>query len=193
MGNESKEFKLELERAKGTRDFPPEEMIVRQQVLDTLRTSFELFGFNPLETPIFERFDVLASKYAGGAEILKESFKMPFKRYQMGPVFRDGPIKLGRYREFWQCDVDTFGSKNMLADAECVMLAQSVFRKLNLDVVVEVSNRKVLDGILTYCEIPEEKRVEVITAIDKLKKINIKDVEKELQEKGIPSELINRF
>ena len=76
MGNESKEFKFELERAKGTRDFPPEEMIVRQQVLDTLRTSFELFGFNPLETPIFERFDVLASKYAGGAEILKETFKM---------------------------------------------------------------------------------------------------------------------
>jgi len=223
MGNESKEFKLELERAKGTRDFPPEEMIVRQQVLDTLRTNFELFGFNPLETPIFERFDVLASKYAGGAEILKETFKMkdqgnrdlglrydltvptsrfvgmnpslkmPFKRYQMGPVFRDGPIKLGRYREFWQCDVDTFGSKNMLADAECIMLAQSVFKKLNLDVVIEVSNRKVLDGILTYCEIPEEKRVEVITAIDKLKKINIKDVEKELQEKGIPSELIDRL
>src|SRR3990167_5380052 len=127
----------ELSRAKGTRDFLPEEKILRQSVENTLKKIFECYGFSPAETPILERYDVLASKYAGGEEILKETFKLkdqgdrdlalrydltvplarfismnrqlklPFKRYQIGNVWRDGPIKLGRYREFIQCDVDT--------------------------------------------------------------------------------------
>ena len=117
---------MELNRAKGTRDFLPEDKIVRNNVADLIRCSFEKYGFNPLETPILERFDVLSSKYAGGSEIMKETFKlndqgkrdlglrydltvpfariiamnkglrMPFKRYAIGKVFRDGPLKLGR-------------------------------------------------------------------------------------------------
>lgn len=217
------EKKFKLERAKGVRDFPPEEMIVRQEVIDTLKKIFAQFGFNPLETPIIERLDVLASKYAGGSEILKETFKltdqgerelclrydltvpasrfvgmnpslkMPFKRYQMGPVFRDGPIKLGRYREFWQCDVDTFGSKSMLADAESIMITQKVFKTFGFDVIVEVNSRKILDGILEYCQIPEDKKIDAITAIDKIKKVPLEEVKKELQEKGILSDQIEKL
>src|SRR3989338_6950966 len=139
---------MKLEKAKGTRDLLPSEAIPRQAILDKLRKTFELYGFSPAETPILERYETLSSKYAGGAEILKETFKlkdqgdrdlglrydltvplcrlvgmnpqikMPFKRYQIGPVFRDGPVNLGRYREFYQCDIDIIGSKSMLADAE---------------------------------------------------------------------------
>src|SRR3989338_4282170 len=134
---------MRLEKAKGTRDLLPSEAIPRQAILDKLRKTFELYGFSPAETPILERYETLASKYAGGSEILKETFKlkdqgdrdlglrydltvplarviamnptlkMPFRRYQIGTSFRDGPLKAGRYREFTQCDVDVIGSSSM--------------------------------------------------------------------------------
>src|SRR3989338_10838790 len=143
---------MALETAKGVKDYSPDEMIFRQRLLDAFRSIFELYGFVPLQTPIIERLDILSAKYAGGSEILKETFKlsdqgnrdlglrydltvplaryigmnpnlkMPFKRYQFGQVFRDGPIKKGRYREFLQCDADVVGSSSMLADAECVAI-----------------------------------------------------------------------
>ncbi|MBI2109729.1 ATP phosphoribosyltransferase regulatory subunit [Candidatus Woesearchaeota archaeon] len=143
---------MKLERAKGTRDFPPKEKIIRDYIQDTIKAVFELYGFDPLETPILERFEVLSSKYAGGSEILKETFKlkdqgsrelglrydltvplarfvgmnpnlkMPFKRYQIERVFRDGPVEKGRVREFYQCDADIIGSSSMMADAECISL-----------------------------------------------------------------------
>ncbi|MBI2138431.1 ATP phosphoribosyltransferase regulatory subunit, partial [Candidatus Woesearchaeota archaeon] len=158
-----KELKGELQRARGTRDFLPESQIVRQQIVDTLKETFELYGYSPLETPVIERFDVLSSKYAGGAEILKETFtfkdqgnrelalrydltvptarvigmnpnlKMPFKRYQIGEVFRDGPVNLGRYRQFVQCDVDAVGSKEMTADAEILSIMKAALQKLGFD------------------------------------------------------------
>lgn len=212
---------MELMNAKGTRDFPPEEKIIRQQVIDRLRAIFELYGYSPLETPILERFDILASKYAGGDEILKETFKfndqgerdlglrydltipfarfvgmnptlkMPFKRYQIGEVFRDGPIKLGRFREFLQCDVDIVGTKSMLADAECIRIAQAFFKDIGFDVIIEVNNRKLLDGILESLGIPQDKWTDVILGIDKLKKIGVKGVEEELKQKGIEGKEID--
>ncbi|MEK6812842.1 MAG: ATP phosphoribosyltransferase regulatory subunit, partial [Nanoarchaeota archaeon] len=67
---------MKLERAKGTRDFMPEQKMVRDYIIQTIKRVFELYGYRPLETPVIERYDVLASKYAGGAEILKETFKL---------------------------------------------------------------------------------------------------------------------
>src|SRR3990167_5293613 len=161
---------MELQLPKGTRDFSPEEKIVRDKIVNTLKEVFELYGYAPLETPVFERYEILASKYAGGAEILKETFrfkdqgdrelglrydltvplarfvsmnpnlKMPFKRYQIGEVFRDGPIKIGRLREFWQCDVDIIGIKSMAADAEVIKLSLTAFKKLNLNPKIKVNN-----------------------------------------------------
>jgi len=209
---------MELMNARGTRDFAPEEKIVRQGIIDMLRATFELYGFSPLETPVIERMEVLSAKYAGGAEILKETFnfkdqgkrdlglrydltvpmarfvgmnpniKMPFKRYQIGQVFRDGPIKTGRYREFWQCDVDIVGSKSMLADAQCVQIAKKFFADLGIDVIIEINNRKVLDGIMESAGIEEKKWLDVILEIDKLKKTGLKSVEDEIKKKGIGKE-----
>jgi histidyl-tRNA synthetase len=208
-------FKMELERAKGTRDFSAARALLRQKIVGTTREVFELFGFNPLETPLIERFDVLSSKYAGGEEILKETFKlkdqggrelglrydltvpmcryiasnqnlkMPFKRYQIGEVFRDGPLKAGRYRQFSQCDVDVVGVKSMAADAEMIDIAQAVFKKLEIGVVIRVNNRKILNGILDSVGVKKDKEETVILTLDKLEKIGQEGVEKELAEKDL--------
>jgi len=126
---------MQPELAKGVRDFPPEEKILREQIVNNLKRVFERYGYNPLETPLIERAETLAAKFGAGEEsdVMREMFrlkdqgnrelglrfeltlslvryialnpriKMPFKRYEIGIVFRDGPIKLGRYRQFWQC------------------------------------------------------------------------------------------
>jgi len=212
-----------LETAKGTKDYSPEEKILRNEVVGKLTSIFERYGFSPLDTPVLERYDVLAAKYAGGAEILKETFKlidqgsrelglrydltvplcrymamnptikMPFKRYQIGEVFRDGPVKLGRMRQFTQVDVDVVGSKSMLADAECINIAQAFFKEIKIDVMIEINNRKILNGILAALEVPEDKSVDVILAIDKLKKVPVKEIEKELAAKGVKGRLVDEL
>ncbi len=214
---------MKIERAKGTWEINPEQKLVRNKILDVLLKVFELYGFQPLETPTLQRLDVLASKYAGGAEILKETFKLndqgnrdlalrydltvplaiyaalnpniklPFKRYEIGKVFRDGPVSSERFREFWQCDVDTVGSESMLADAEIINLASRVFNELKLKVKIRVNNRKILDGLMDYCNIPGDKAESVILIIDKLEKIGVENVKKELREKGFENSKINKL
>jgi len=213
---------MKLQRAKGTQDFLPEQKIVRQYIIDTLREVFELYGYSQLETPVLERYETLSSKYAGGSEILKEIFtlkdkgnrelalrydltvpfsrviamnpqlKMPFKRYQIGQVFRDGPISTGRVREFWQCDVDIVGIKKMTADAEILSLADMVYKKLGLKVKIKVNNRKVLNSILKEADITENPE-DIILTIDKLYKIGIKGVKEELKSKKLNDKQINKI
>ena len=113
---------------------------------------------------------------------MNPTLKMPFKRYEIGPVFRDGPIKAGRVRQFWQCDIDTIGSSSMLADAEVIAVLQTAFNKLKLDIVIKVNNRKLLNGILEQAGVA--KKEEAIIAIDKLDKIGVEGVTEELKGKG---------
>ncbi|HLD86681.1 MAG TPA: histidine--tRNA ligase [Candidatus Nanoarchaeia archaeon] len=206
---------MELKTPKGTRDFPPEEKILRDSLISTLKEVFELYGFSPFETPAFELYDMLSSKYAGGAEILKETFrfkdqgdrdlglrydltvplaryvamnqkmKMPFKRYHVGEVFRDGPVTTSRYRQFTQCDVDTIGASSLKADAELIALAKRVFEKLGLEASIRINNRKLLSEMTDFSGIPKDKSDDAILAIDKLEKTGKDGVEKELEEKGI--------
>jgi histidyl-tRNA synthetase len=214
---------MELDTAKGMKDIPPEEKILQQGVMDSIRRIFERYGFAPLETPAVERWDVLSAKYAGGAEILKETFKLkdqggrelglrydltvplarfvgmnpnlktPFKRYQIEKVFRDGPIKLGRCREFWQCDADIVGSQKMIADAEVINLILDVFKEIGLKVMVKVNNRKLLNAILSYAGIKREKMEEAIIIIDKLEKIGAEEVGKELEKTEISKESVKKL
>lgn len=122
---------------------------------------------------------------------LNPMLKMPFKRYEVGRVFRDGPIKLGRYREFWQCDVDIIGSSSMLADAEILAVVNTAFQKLNFDIVIKVNSRKILNGILEQAGIADkEEKEQAIIAIDKLDKIGKERVSKELQERGFSKKQI---
>jgi len=203
---------MKLQNAKGVRDFLPEEMILRQEIIDELKSTFELYGYNPLQTPAIERIDVLTSKFAGGEEILKEIFKvqdqgkrelglrydltvpmckvvgmnptlnLPFKRYQVQEVYRDGPIKLGRYRSFIQCDIDVVGPRSMAAEAEILAIVNKFFSKYKFDFTIKVNNRKLLNGILQAAEIKKNKMAAIL-AIDKLEKIGLQGVKKELKEK----------
>ena len=212
-----------LERAKGTKEIGPEEKILKNKILNKITEIFELYGFYPLETPTLQRYDILASKYAGGAEILKETFqlkdqgnrelalrydltvplaiymalnpntKLPFKRYEIGKVFRDGPISSERFREFWQCDVDIVGSSSMMAEAEIISLAFRVFKELELSITLKVNNRKILDAITRYAGITEDKSQEVILSIDKLDKIGNEGVKKELLEKELTEEQVTKI
>src|SRR3989344_3470705 len=177
---------MAIETAKGVRDFPPEDKIIREELVSKLIKVFQNYGFSPLETPSIERLDTLTAKFAAGAEsdAAREIFKLkdqgardlglrfdltvpfsrfvaqnpnmktPFRRYEVGRVFRDGPIKLGRYREFWQCDVDIAGCSSMKAEAELILLALDAFKALELDAFIEINNRKLLFGIMELCEIP---------------------------------------
>jgi len=149
-----------MKNVKGTRDFLPEEMILRQQVLEKIKYVFEIFGFQPLETPALEAWEVLSAKGAGGPEILKETYNfedfggrrvglrfdltvplarviasnpnlnLPFKRYQIQNVWRYGDITKDRFREFLQADIDIVGSETMLADAEIIACVISVLTEL---------------------------------------------------------------
>lgn len=214
---------MALQLPRGTRDLKPEEAIVRNKILNTLKGIFELYGYSPLDTPVFERYDTLASKYAGGAEILKEAFKfndqgkrelglrydltvpmcrfvgmnpsikMPFKRYAVGEVFRDGPVEKARYRQFMQCDIDIVGVKGMTADAEIILLTQRAFKKLGFEPVIEVNNRKLLNDLLEYCGAKKEKLEAAILSIDKLEKFGADLVKKELKDKGIDGDAISNI
>ena len=111
---------------------------------------------------------------------MNPSIKMPFKRYQIGEVFRDGPIKLGRYREFWQCDADIIGTKDMASDAEFIKMALEFFSNLGLDFYIKINNKKVLQSLLINCGVKEKNLKPVIIIIDKLRKIGFLEVKKEL-------------
>lgn len=204
--------KLDYQNVKGTVDYLPNEEIVRRRIRRTLEETFEQYGCKPLETPILNYTELMASKYAGGAEILKEMYTltdrgerdlalrydltipfakvvamnptipMPFKRYEIGKVFRDGPIKTGRFREFTQCDVDIVGVKSQAAEAELMLMAVDAFSKLNVDVFIQYNNRKLLFGLMQVFEVPEASMNNVILILDKMEKIERSTLITELME-----------
>lgn len=206
---------VELRNLKGTKDFMKNEQRVRNDIIKKLQQIFENYGYEPLETPIICKYDILASKYAGGDEILKEVYKfkdqgnrdiglrydltvpfarvvgmnpnmkMPFKRYEIGKVFRNGPVKYGRCREFIQCDVDMVGVKSMMAEAELMVMACDIYKLLNLEVYIYFNNRKLLSGIIKTIGVGEELEGSIILSIDKLEKIGEEGVKNELIEKGL--------
>jgi histidyl-tRNA synthetase len=214
---------MELMLPKGTRDFLPEDKILRDFIVEILKQVFEKYGFQPLETPAFERLETLTAKFAAGegSDALKETFrfkdqgsrdlglkydltvptarvigmnpnlKMPFKRYQIERVFRDGPVESNRYREFLQCDVDVVGVKSAIADAEILAIMQEAFKKLELIVELLVNDRKLLFEIMSFAKIPKDRQEKALIAIDKLDKLSRKEVEKELQNSGLKEKEIN--
>ena len=194
--------KMDYQNVRGTQDYLPEQELVRRKIRRTLEDTFIRYGCQPLETPILNEQRLMASKYAGGAEILKEMYclsdrgkrdltlrydltipfakvvgmnpqlSMPFKRYEIGKVFRDGPIKTGRLREFTQCDVDVVGVTSQAAEAELMMMAIEALTQLKVDVVIQYNNRKLLYGLLQAFEVPEPFMNQVVLILDKMEKID---------------------
>ena len=222
---------------KGTRDFGPVVLRKRQYIFQTIRETFELFGFQPLETPTMENLDTLTGKYGeegdklifkildngdilGRAQQAKDSrelgillcekalrydltipfaryvvmnqneLALPFKRYQMQPVWRADRPQKGRYREFYQCDADVVGSNSLLNEIELLLIYDSVFTKLKLEgYEMRINNRKILSALAELVGQPA-LLTDITVAIDKLDKIGIGKVKEELQERGLaPGEI----
>lgn len=116
----------------------------------------------------------------------------PFKRYQIQPVWRADRPQKGRYREFYQCDVDVVGSDSLLHEAELVQMVDEVYRRLNIRVRLLINNRKILAGIAETIGYPD-KLVDITVAIDKMDKIGLENVNAELREKGISEEAVEKL
>jgi histidyl-tRNA synthetase len=199
---------------KGFRDFLPEQMILRNEVIGRFREIFERHGFEPLETPAVELLEVLTGK-AGENEKLMYTFAdhggravglrydltvplarvvaqhqnelvFPFKRYHVAPVWRADNPQRGRFREFWQCDVDIAGTPSMLADAEIVaVLVESLAAVGLANATVAISDRRLLACVGRAAGVPEEQAGGLYRAIDKLDKIGPEGVAREMAEAGI--------
>ena len=229
--------------AKGSRDFSAEEVYRRKFIINILQKNFELFGFQPLETPSFENLSTLTGKYGEEGDRLifkilnsgdyasktkdedwsaKNSQKLtaqisekalrydltvpfaryvamnhgqlnfPFKRYQIQPVWRADRPQKGRFREFYQCDADVVGSVSLWQEVELVQLYLKSFSDLNLKVALHLNNRKILSGLAEFAGISDQL-IDFTVALDKLDKIGKEGVVKELVEKIISEESIEKL
>jgi len=173
---------------KGFRDFLPEEMAIRQKVIDTLKEVFESYGYAPLETPSLEYAETLLGKYGEEADKLVYTFKdkgerdvgliydltvpaskvlalysqdisLPFKRYQIQRIWRAEKPQKGRYREVLQCDIDSFGTTSPLADAEIITIISQCLKKLNFKkFTIRINSRQVLFKLMKDLGISQEKK-----------------------------------
>ena len=214
---------MKLLNVKGTFDYLPKEMSLRNKIIGILRSNFERYGYLPIETPKLNYFDLLSYKYSDDAEILNEIYRlkdqgdrdlglrydltvpfckvvgmnknlsMPFRRYEIGPVFRNGPVKLGRTREFYQCDVDVVGIDNRYIEAEQILMAINTYKELGIDIYVKYNNRKLMSGLILYAGINEDKIDSVIGVIDKKEKISNDDLINILIDLDISMESINKL
>ena len=199
---------------KGFRDYLPEAMILRQQIIATFREIFERHGYEPLDTPALEYLEILTGK-AGENERLMYRFEdqggrkvglrydltvplarvaamhqneivLPFKRYHIAPVWRAEKPQRGRFREFWQCDADVVGSASMLADAESIAITVAGLRAVGLpNFRIRISDRRLLASLAQLAGVPEERAGAVYRAIDKLDKVGRDGVERLLVDSGV--------
>jgi len=218
-----KNKKIKPKILKGFRDFLPPEMGLRNYVLNTMIEVFENFGYQPLQTPTLEYQSVLLGKYGKEADKMVYTFEdkgkrkvglkydltvpvsrvlamyqnnitLPFKRYQIQPVFRAEKPQKGRYREVLQCDVDIFGVKTPLADAEIVAVIYKLLSRLGLsDFVIKINSRQVLFALLSEFNLSKEKQNSILQSLDKLEKKGKEEVVKELVKKGFDEKLVKNI
>jgi len=211
-----------LKTLKGFRDFMPETMAVRSYVEKTLREVFEKYGFFELKTPTLEYLELLTGKYGNEAEKLIYKFKdpggrevgmkydltvplarviaqnpnlpLPFKRFQIQPVFRAENTQKGRYREIYQCDIDTVGSASPLSDAEILAVISEGLQKLGFSkFTIRVNSRQVLFDVMKKSGVKDDMYMSAIQSIDKLDKKDKSQVEEELFEKGVDKEIVKNI
>lgn len=219
-----KKGKISPATLKGFRDLLPEEAALKEKVVAIIKETFASFGFLPLETPTLEYLTTLTGKYGQEGEKLLYSFQdrgkrwvglrydltvptckvialyqhrliFPFKRYQIQNTFRAEKPQKGRWREFTQCDIDTFGVASPLADAEIVLVLYTTLKNLGFkDFVIELNSRRILNKVLEEIGIKEKKkRLSFLQSIDKLEKKGKSGVEEELIKKGFSPKTIKKI
>jgi histidyl-tRNA synthetase len=212
--NQNKDTIVKPSILSGFLELLPEDQIIFNNMLDTIRSTFESYGFIPIDTPVIEKAEVLLAKSGGETE--KQVYRFtkgdndlalrfdltvplarfvaqhygvltfPFRRYHIGKVYRGERPQKGRFREFYQCDIDIVGDEKLsvINDAEIVSVIHSTFKKLGLDeFTIMINNRKLLNGFFMHYGIKDN--VEVLRIIDKLDKIGADNVRKELVASGI--------
>lgn len=206
----------------GFMELLPKDQVVFNRLVDIIKTNFEKYGFLPIDTPVLEKAEVLLAK--GGGETEKQVYEFtkgttdiamrfdltvplarytvehfsdlnfPFKRYQIGKVYRGERAQKGRYREFYQCDIDIIGNGkiSLVNDAECPAVIYSIFREFNFGkFTININNRKILNGFFKSLEINSTE--EVMRIIDKLDKIGLENVKEELDKIGMSAENIDKL
>jgi len=137
------------------------------------------------------RYD-LTVPFARYVTMNRNNITFPFRRYQIQPVWRADRPQKGRYREFYQCDVDVIGSNSLLCEVDMIQIIDKVFEQLGLKVVIKLNNRKILNGIAEVIGAPD-KIIDITVAIDKIEKIGLEKVNQELQSKGLSAESIAKL
>ena len=215
--------KTEPRTLPGFMELLPSEQILFDQMKETIEDSYKTFGFLPIDTPIIELSEVLLAKAGGETEkqiyrfnkgdtdlslrfdltvplakyVAKNygSLSFPFRRYQIGKVYRGERAQKGRYREFYQCDIDIIGDETLdiINDAELPAVIATTFRRLGFDeFTIKINNRKILNGL--YESINQtEKSVDIMRIIDKIDKIGDQAVMEELAKIEVPEESINKI
>jgi histidyl-tRNA synthetase len=195
---------------KGFRDYLPQTMLPREQIMDTARRVFRSFGFSPIDTPALEYLEILLGK--AGAETDKQLYRFqdhggrdvgmrfdltvplarfaaqhinelgtPFKRYHIAPVWRGENTQRGRFREFIQCDFDTIGTKSVAADAEMILVVRTLLTQIGFTkFTIRVNDRSILNGLLEKAGLAGSSAL-VLRALDKLGKIGAEKVAEEMQ------------
>lgn len=215
--------KTEPRTLPGFMELLPNEQILFDQMKQAIEESYKTFGFLPIDTPIIELADVLLAKTGG--ETAKQIYKFekgdtnlalrfdltvplakyvaknygnlsfPFRRYQIGKVYRGEKVQKGRYREFYQCDIDIIGDETLdiINDAELPIVIATTFSNLGFnDFTIKINNRKILNGLYESLG-QEENSVEIMRIVDKLDKIGVEAVKEEISKLGVSSEVTDKI
>ena len=212
--------KVEPRTLPGFMELLPAEQIQFEQMKQTIEETYQCYGFLPLDTPIIELQEVLLAKAGGETEKQIYQFEkgdtplalrfdltvplakyvaknygnlsFPFRRYQIGKVYRGERAQKGRYREFYQCDIDIIGDETLdiLYDAELPSIIYTTFTKLGFqDFTIRMNNRKILNGLFAHYQ-ETENSAEILRIVDKIEKIGREAVEEELAKIGVAQETI---
>lgn len=208
---------MEPQIPKGFRDFLPERMRLRKRLMAKMTDVFERFGFEPLDTPCLEYAETLLGKYGEEGDRLIYKFQdrgermvalrydltiplsrvvamhpeiiKPFKRYHIAPVWRADKPQKGRFREFYQCDIDIIGATSMYADGELLVITYTVLKELGFkNFIIRINNRKILNAFAVNNGIGDERLPDFLRCLDKLDKTGLEGVFAELTEKGLLSD-----
>ncbi len=215
--------KVEPKTLTGFMELLPEKQILFNNMVDIIRSTYEKFGFLPIDTPIIESAEILLAKAGGETEkqiyrfekgendlalrfdltvplakyvsINQNNITFPFRRYQIGKVYRGERPQKGRFREFYQCDIDIIGDGelNIINDAEIPSIIYNVFSRLGFsNFTIHFNNRKILNGLFEELEL-KSKTTDILRIIDKIEKIGKEAVINEIEKIGVDKEKIEKI